>query len=146
MQGRVLSEPTAWNCQRATKKETGSASKGYADCQEMNPADQEAVTRAVGSWFGGEHSMFDYCTEVPEVAWAAILEILKRDLTDDQRALLAGGPLETLLAWHGAAFIEREEQEARRNAAFKALLGGVWRQDMPQEIWDRVLKVRGPEW
>ena len=63
-----------------------------------------------------------------------------------QTSLLAGGPLETLLAWHGQAFIDRVEYEARNNDAFRQLLGGVWRQDMPDDIWDRITQVRGQVW
>jgi hypothetical protein len=105
---------------------------------------ESSVEAVVNDWFAGEHTMFEPCTENPEVAWAGILEILKRDLTEEQRSLLAAGPVETLLSRHGGAFIERVEAEARNNAAFRELLGGVWRQDMPEEIWSRLLAVRGP--
>src|SRR5262245_7875762 len=86
--------------------------------------------------------MYDACIEDPETAWRAILEILKRDLTDDQTALLAAGPLEDLLVWHGPAFINRVEDEARLNSPFNHLLGGVWRREMPKEIWERIEHAR----
>ncbi|HKI70335.1 MAG TPA: hypothetical protein VKA67_12140, partial [Verrucomicrobiae bacterium] len=90
--------------------------------------------------------MFDACTEDPEVAWLAILKILERHLTDDLEALLAAGPLETLLAWHGDSVIEKMVQEAERNPRFAHLLGGVWRHEMPREIWDRVCRARNEVW
>ena len=71
-----------------------------------------SVCEVVREWFEHDKTMFDACTESPEVAWTAILEILQRDLTEEQTALLAGGPLETLLSWHGAKFIDRVESEA----------------------------------
>ncbi len=108
-------------------------------------ADQ-SVSDLVSAWFDGERTMFHACTEEPEVAWMAILQISEQQLTDEQKALLAAGPLETLLSWHGAAFIDRVEQRAQSNAAFRHLLGGVWRQDMPAEIWNRVEKVRSEVW
>lgn len=106
----------------------------------------EAVNNLVTSWFAGEYTMFDACTDEPEIVWLAILEIVGRDLTVEQKSLLAAGPLETLLAWHGIDFIERIEIEAKKNAKFKYLLGGVWKQEMPSEIWDRILKARKNAW
>ena len=42
--------------------------------------DQNEFARKVNAlaeeWFGGEHTMFDACTEEPELAWRAILKIL----------------------------------------------------------------------
>jgi hypothetical protein len=106
----------------------------------------QSLNEVVSAWFDGDHLMFDACTEEPELAWSAILRILDRQLTDEQKALLAGGPLETLLSWHGAAFIDRVEQLALSSSAFRHLLGGVWRQDMPSEIWARIEKARSERW
>jgi hypothetical protein len=94
----------------------------------------------------GEYTLFDACTEEPEIAWLAILEISRRNLTDEQKSLLAAGPLETLLSWHGSDFIDRVESEAKSNSKFNDLLGGVWQHDMPDEIWDRIQKVRKSVW
>jgi len=107
---------------------------------------EQSVSQLVETWFAGEHTMFDACTEEPEIAWRAILKILERGLADDQEAVLAAGPLETLLSWHGADFIDRVESEARGNHRFNHLLGGVWRSDMPEEVWDRVHRVRKEIW
>lgn len=108
----------------------------------------QRINDLVVAWFTGdsESVMYDAATEDPETTWLAILEILKRDLTDDQKALLAAGPLEDLLVWHGSAFINRVEDEAKVNARFNYLLGGVWRREMPQEIWERVEKARKTVW
>jgi hypothetical protein len=48
----------------------------------------------VNIWIAGagentEYVFYDACTEEPEVAWLAILEILKHELTEDQRSFLA---------------------------------------------------------
>jgi hypothetical protein len=90
--------------------------------------------------------MFDTVYDSPEVAWPAILEILARELTDDQISSLAAGPLEDLLTVHGPEFIERVEHEARQNARFNHLLEGVRQNEMPLEIWKRVKKARGKAW
>lgn len=81
--------------------------------------------------------------ENPEAVWLAVLRILQRKLTEDQLALLAAGPMEDLLALYGDKFIERIEAEAKRSPTFAHLLGGVWRQGMPAEIWRRVEAARG---
>jgi hypothetical protein len=104
------------------------------------------VSNAIKEWDEGDHLMYDACHEAPEIAWQAILEILKRDLTDDEKAGLAAGPLEDVLALHGIAFIDRVEEEARRNPRFNHLLGGVWQNEMPLEIWERVQKARKEVW
>ena len=107
---------------------------------------EEAIKAVVEAWFGDDPTMFDACTDEPEVAWQAILQILQRDLTDDQKASLAAGPLEMLLSYHGAAFIDRVEEQAQRNPRLNHLLGGVWRTDMAQDVWDRVERVRREVW
>ena len=106
----------------------------------------ESINNLARAWFDGEVTMFEACTEEPEDAWPAILEVLRHDLTDEQVALLAAGPLETLLSWHGPEFIERVEQEATHNPRFRHLLGGVWQSDMPPEIWQRIEGVREDVW
>lgn len=112
----------------------------------LSPMTQPSVSDVVSEWFDGDQTMFDACTEAPEVAWAAILAILQRELTNEQTALLAAGPLETLLSWHGGMFIDRVELQAQKNARFNHLLGGVWQNQMPQEIWERVQSARKEIW
>jgi hypothetical protein len=115
----------------------------------VNNAEQfEKVSGLVRAWFAGdsESVMYDASTEEPETAWQAILEILKHELTDEQRSLLAAGPLEDLLAWHGATFINRVEEEAKLNPRFNHLLGGVWRREMPKAIWERIESARKEVW
>lgn len=108
-----------------------------------------SVDKLVKDWLGHDSedlTMSDATDETPELAWNAILQILTTELTDDQKSLLAGGPLENLLVKHGPAFIERVEQEAKVNSKLNDLLGGVWRQDMPDEIWQRIEKARNTVW
>ena len=106
----------------------------------------QSVEEVVAAWFEGEHTMFDSVHDSPEVAWVAILRILEQDLTDDQKALLAAGALETLIAMHGPQFIERIELEAKQNPGFNYLLCGVWRNESPLEIWKRVENARKEKW
>jgi hypothetical protein len=83
--------------------------------------------------------------EKPEACWAAILAILHRIGSESPNrllAVLAAGPLEDLLAYHGEAFIDRVEAEARRDPRFGLLLGGVWQNKMSEEVWTRVTECR----
>ena len=77
--------------------------------------------------------------------WKTIIEILRRDPPRSMIGNLAAGPLEDLIHGHGPEVIERIEIEARRDPAFRYLLGGVWESSTP-EIWDRVRKARGKSW
>jgi hypothetical protein len=90
----------------------------------MTP-DSEKVLALVFAWLNGnfESLMYDACPDEPEIAWGAILEILKRELTEDQMALLAAGPMEDLMVHHGSTFTNRVEQEAKVNDRFNNLLG-----------------------
>ena len=78
--------------------------------------------------------------------WRFILATYKRDISDRVVAVLAAGPLEDLLARHGALYIDRVEQLARDDEKFNCLLGGVWRSGMQKEVWRRVKVVRKEVW
>jgi hypothetical protein len=78
--------------------------------------------------------------------WQFILEIYKRDLSDNIIAVLAAGPLEDLLAKRGVDFIDRIEELARKDPKFNYLLGGVWRNTMTDEVWQRVQAIRNHVW
>jgi len=109
------------------------------------------VDELVSEWFSGEDcTMCDGLTPPfanPEAVWQAVLQIMQHDLSEDQISLLAAGPVEDLLALHGEKFIEHIEAEALRSPAFARVLGGVWRRDMPYEIWQRVERARnGKVW
>jgi hypothetical protein len=105
------------------------------------------VNELVSKWLSGEdRTMADAIIPPladPEAAWQAVLRIMQHKLSDEQISLLAAGPIEDLLAWHGAQFIDRIEAEAQRSPAFAHVLGGVWRSNMPAEIWRRVESARG---
>ena len=113
---------------------------------------QQSVSEIVEDWLKqslreeGDVSLFDVVHDEPEVAWPTILQILERELTKDQMAVLAAGPLEDLLAFHGPEFIDRVESEAARNPRFNHLLGGVWQNNILDEIWERVQKARREIW
>ncbi len=78
--------------------------------------------------------------------WQFILEVYKRDLTDEIIAVLSAGPLEDLLSKRGVDFIDRIEELARKDPKFNYLLGGVWRNAMADEVWQRVQGIRNHVW
>ena len=80
-----------------------------------------------------------------EDCWQAILEILSRQPSDTVIGVLAAGPLEDLIHHAGPEFIERIEVQARRDPAFRHLLGCVWMSSSP-EVWARVEAARGSVW
>ncbi len=86
----------------------------------------------------------DDARENPERAWQCILYALDSPECAKHFGVLAAGPLEDLLSYHGPAFIDRVEALARVNPKFASLLGGVWKFQMLDEIWDRVRQVWDP--
>jgi hypothetical protein len=95
-------------------------------------------------WWAIE-KFFDIEADQPEIVWAAILSIIDKTSNDRVIGNLAAGPLEELIGNHGPAWIDRIENEARRNPKFRHLLGGVWQSSTP-EIWARVEKARVKAW
>ncbi|MGD0631176.1 MAG: DUF6869 domain-containing protein [Terracidiphilus sp.] len=78
----------------------------------------------------------------PKILWTMILAIHSRHQSIHIKQVLSAGPLENLLALHGEGFIDRVESEAQRDPSFANLLGGVWKNRMPEEVWQRVQAVR----
>lgn len=91
------------------------------------------------------YSKLDECVSFdPEEAWNTIQKIYALNSSDSILAALAAGPVEDLLARHGEKFIDRVEALAKSDAIFRKLLGGVWQNSMPDEIWKRLQEVAGP--
>ena len=78
--------------------------------------------------------------------WQFILETYKRDPPDEVIAVLAAGPLEDLLAKRGEDFIDRIEELARKDPNFNHVLGGVWRNRITGEVWQRIEAIRNHVW
>ena len=105
--------------------------------------DDEAV---VASWFvynakfWAWEGLQELVKDDPEKAWQAIEMLACHPNADDVLDSIAAGPLEDLLAAHGARFVARVEQQARRDDRFRACLGGVWLnpEDVPEDILRRL--------
>jgi hypothetical protein len=105
----------------------------YSDAAEVSDREQYSWAR---------DQINDWNPENPEQVWRFILGAYKRWVTDKQISDLAAGPLEDLIADHGAAFIDRIETLARKDRKFKHMLRGVWQKGGPDDIWARVVKAQ----
>jgi hypothetical protein len=83
--------------------------------------------------------------EYPDEAWPVLLSLIDVARDDKELALVAAGPLEELLVAHGLHVIDRVEEQAARNGRFRRALSGVWRREIGDEVWGRVVKARGTE-
>jgi hypothetical protein len=81
-----------------------------------------------------------------DALWEFVLEAYERELSPGVIGVLAAGPLEDLLARQGAEFIDRVEELARKDPKFNYLLGGVWRNKMTDDVWQRVQAARHETW
>ena len=91
----------------------------------------------------------DFPENEPDLTWDTVLLIVHsyteadffaENKTEAQKVCgqLSAGPVEDMLSFHGARFIERFEDEARRDRRMAWVLGGVWQDRMTGDIWDRV--------
>ena len=84
---------------------------------------------------------YDLLEDAPEKLWLLMLTVHSKDQSPRLQALLSAGPLEDLLGRHGVHFIDRVEEEARKDPSFAKLLGGVWQSTMSEDIWTRVQAI-----
>jgi hypothetical protein len=94
-----------------------------------------------GEYFWAFMRADELCTDDPDRAWRFILAVLANNQSSPVVGHLSAGPLEDLLARHPYKIIERVESEARRNPHLASLLGGVWQNRMPDDVWQRVQSV-----
>lgn len=80
--------------------------------------------------------------EEPERCWEFLIHALSADVTEQELAFLAAGPLENLLSHHGRQFIDRLEVAARQDKTMRYLVAAVWRGGMDAETWSRVEALR----
>lgn len=99
-------------------------------------APENSPTRVSFSWAVDRE--YELVREEPEVALLLILEILRRNWSPQILEVLSAGPLEDVLAKHGERIIGTVEKEAKTNPSFARLLGGVWQNEIPNDVWARV--------
>jgi hypothetical protein len=63
------------------------------------------------------------------------------DQSTETMQSLSAGEIENLLSSNGTEIISLVEDEARRNPNVAKLLGGVWKNQMNDEVWSRLQAV-----
>lgn len=86
----------------------------------------------------------EWCKVSPERCWEVIQAIRAMDGSDKILANVAAGPLEDLLVAHGHAYIDKIERLASTDAQFKIMLGGVWSNNISEDVFRRLKRVAGP--
>jgi hypothetical protein len=81
-----------------------------------------------------------------ELLWRFIIAAYKRELSDRTISVLAAGPLEDLLAKQTQNLLTGLKNLHERIPGSNYLLGGVWRNAMTDEIWQRVQAARHHVW
>lgn len=94
-------------------------------------------------------SMIELPQDRPELAWDVIKHAVRQYSEEElfsvqkleaQRVvgMVAAGPLEDVLGFHGSEFIDRIEADAARDRRMAWALGGVWQFMMSDDVWGRV--------
>ncbi len=111
----------------------------YEESNEQRSDDDSRrwASEAVDTWRYDENH---------EVLWKFITATFERKMSDRAFSILAAGALEDLLAGFGDTYIQRVEELARKNPRFNSLLGGVWKNSMTDDVWNRVEKARYKVW
>lgn len=108
----------------------------YIQAQELDVVDYEHPL-----WWAIKKFM-DLGESNPEACWLAVLGIVQQMPSEKVLSVLAAGPLEDLIDDHGPQFIDRIENEARRNSVFRTMLRNVWKSGS-DDVWDRVQRAAG---
>lgn len=86
---------------------------------------------------------FELTQDHPELGLAATVETIRICDTPEDVAVIAAGPLEDLIATHGAVLIDEIEDRAVRDPRFAYALTGVWPQGRDGTLlWARVEAAR----
>ena len=76
-----------------------------------------------------------------EECWSGVLAVISRRPSERVLGMLAAGIMEDLLQDSGALFIDRIEEQARKDPLFKSMLDGIW-ESGSQEVWLRLEAAR----
>lgn len=96
--------------------------------------------RTLGSW--ADDLIMEATHNDAEYALQIIFAIHELDPDHEAADVFAAGPLEDLLAYQGAYVIDEIERRATNDSSFAFVLGGVWKNIIPDPIWNRILACR----
>lgn len=83
----------------------------------------------------------DLVENFPEEAFDVVLAIMETDRSIPILGAIAAGPVEDLLVRHSSLIITKVEQHAKASPEFASMLGGIWKRDMDDSIWERLTAV-----
>jgi hypothetical protein len=95
-------------------------------------------------WWAVDKEM-EWGFDDPETLWTFIQIVNSRENTPKVVAILAAGPVENLIAYHGEEYIDRIIEFARKDPKFNYVLGGVW-ESGTKEVWEKILEIRNHVW
>jgi len=93
------------------------------------------------SLFWAFKQSYDLAREEPLEAWRLILTIWSLDQSIPTKQSLSAGLIEELLCYHGEFMIQHIERQAKADRSFATLLGAVWQNTMPDNVWNRLQDV-----
>src|SRR5262245_4566936 len=104
---------------------------------ELNPHDPKDRDLLISEWLRSAETgksdgswAYDALTrlidEDPALAWAIILELVHRALPGDAFDLVAAGPLEDLVAWHGRDVIDLIEPRVGDDEQLRRAPSRIW--------------------
>ena len=105
--------------------------------RELNPREPSDRDLLISEWlryaesgkedgFWAYEALADLIDEDPALAWAIILELVHRASPGGVFDLVAAGPLEDLVAWHGREVIELIEPRVGDDEPLRRALSGIW--------------------
>lgn len=100
--------------------------------------DKDAANRDL---FWTYDAVSDLCSNEPDLALEFIPSVVATKPERSIVEILAAGPLEDLLSNHGAKVIDKMKRESEQKPSFRNLFGGVWKNAMPEDVWERVLRI-----
>lgn len=118
------------------------------DVPEVHAVLLEDRVRLARAWLDRERErawVFEFVMNLsqyhPSAAWDVLLTLIAEARSDEHLALVAAGPMEELLKYHGPEVIGTVEAEATTNSPFRSALSGVWRSSIADDVWARVCRL-----
>lgn len=99
--------------------------------------------KALNSWV--EDTLSWAMNNDADYAFKIIGAIHEQDTNQSHIEVFSAGPVEDLLVYHGKEVIQRVVALASSDPQFARVLGGVWKRDMADNVWNLVLKYRNTD-
>jgi len=84
----------------------------------------------------------DAVHDSPNEAFEYILSIAQTTTDPLVLSNLGAGPLEDLLVYHGAEYIDQVETKARQIPQFTQVVKSVWKNNMSNDVWERISAIK----